>query len=236
MAAAATEPHQWFDCSARSARSARTVRQNDGYGIPWLSAYCRRLMLRIMSEDENPPGLIAAYGATAQPAIAARMAPHLRLTQIGVVCAGLAVIASAVAVALFPSFAATGPERGWAIGALVCAVLMLIICAIQVVVWRRAMASWSGRRLHDLHAEARLSWIVHLVSYAVALAALFTCMKGSDAAGWVTASAGLLAITLLLVLAAQVLAGVQFLRPSGPPGTLPAHIRRLRHQSRWRND
>ncbi|HEY6811415.1 MAG TPA: hypothetical protein VI074_01870 [Propionibacteriaceae bacterium] len=189
-----------------------------------------------MSEYEDPSRLIAAYGATAQPAIAARMAPHLRLTQIGAVCAGLAVVAAAVAVALFPSFAGAGPGRSWAIGALVSAALMLVISLIQVVVWRRAMASWSGRQPHDLYGEARLSWIVHLVSYGIALAALFTCMEGSDAAGWVTASAGLLAITLLLLLAAQVLAGVQFLRPSGPPGTLPAHIRRLREQSRWRND
>jgi hypothetical protein len=193
-------------------------------------------MLPVMSEYEDPSRRIAAYGATAQPAIAARMAPHLRLTQIGAVCAGLAVVASAVALARFPSFAGAGPGRSWAIGALVSAALMLIICVIQVVVWRRAMASWSGRRVHDLHGEARLSWIVHLLSYAVALAALFTCMEGSDAAGWVTASAGLLAITLFLVIAAQVLAGVQFLRPSGPPGTLPAHIRRLREQSRLRND
>jgi hypothetical protein len=193
-------------------------------------------MLQFMSEDENPARLIAAYGATAQPAIAARMAPHLRLTQIGAACAGLAVVAAAVALAQFPSFAGAGAGHSWAIGALVSAALMLAICLIQVAVWRRAMASWSGRRPHDLHGEARLSWIVHLLSYVVALAALFTCMEGSDAAGWVTASAGLLAITLLFVIAAQVLAGVQFLRPSGPPGTLPAHIRRLREQSRWRND
>jgi hypothetical protein len=193
-------------------------------------------MLPSMSEYEDPSRLIAAYGATAQPAIAARMAPHLRLTQIGAICAGLGVVAAAVAVALFPSFAGAGAGRSWAIGALVSAALMFVICLIQVVVWRRAMASWSGRRPHDLYGEARLSWIVHLVSYGIALAALFTCMEGSDAAGWVTASAGLLAITLLLLLVAQVLAGVQFLRPSGPPGTLPAHIRRLREQSRWRND
>jgi hypothetical protein len=45
-----------------------------------------------------------------------------------------------------------------------------------------------------------------------------------------------LAVTLLFVFAAQVLAGVQFLRPSGPPGTLPAHIRRLSRRSRYRND
>jgi hypothetical protein len=196
----------------------------------------RAFMLRFMGEDENPSRLIAAYGATAQPAIAARMAPHLRLTQIGAACAAVAVVAAAAAVVLFPSFAGAGPGRGWAIGALISAGLMLVVCVIQVAVWQRAMASWSGRRLHDLHGEARLSWIVHLVSYAIALAALFTCMEGSDAAGWVTASAGLLAITLFFVLVAQVLAGVQFLRPSGPPGTLPAHIRRLREQSRRRND
>jgi hypothetical protein len=193
-------------------------------------------MLPSMSDDEELARRLAPYGATVQPAIASRMAPHLRLTQIGAVCAGLAVLAAAVALALFPSFAGAGPGRSWAIGALVSAALMLAICLIQVVVWRRAMASWSGRRPHDLYGEARLSWIVHLLSYAVALAALFTCMEGSDAAGWVTASAGLLAITLLLVIAAQVLAGVQFLRPSGPPGTLPAHIRRLKEQSRMRND
>ena len=113
---------------------------------------------------------------------------------------------------------------------------MLAICVIQVAVWRRAMASWLGRRLRDLQGEKRLSWIAHLASYVVALAALLTCMAGSAAAGWSSASAVLLAVTLLFVLAAQVLAGVQFLRPSGPPGTLPAHIRRLNERSRYRND
>ena len=193
-------------------------------------------MLPSMGDDRDFPARIAAYGATAQPAIAARMAPHLRLTEVGTVCAGLAVLAAAIAVVLFPSFAGAGAGRSWAIGALVSAGLMLAICVIQVAVWRRALASWSGRRVQDLHAEARLSWIVHLLSYAVALAALFTCMEASAGAGWITTSAVLLTGTLVLLIAAQVLAGVQFLRPSGPPGTLPAHIRRLREQSRWRND
>jgi hypothetical protein len=64
--------------------------------------------------------------------------------------------------------------------------------------------------------------------------ALFTCIGDSAEAGWITASALLLTITLFLVLAAQVLAGVQFLRPSGPPGTLPVTSDGLREQSRWR--
>jgi len=193
-------------------------------------------MLPFMSEDEGLPRQIAAYGATAQPAIAARMTPHLRLTLIGTACAVLGVVAAAAAVVMFPSFAGAGPGLAWAVGALISAVLMLAICVIQVVVWRRAMAAWLGKRAHDLHSEKRLSWIVHVVSYAVALAALFTCMAGSAAAGWSSASAVLLAVTLLLVFAAQLLAGVQFLRTSGPPGTLPAHIRRMNVRSRYRND
>jgi hypothetical protein len=189
-----------------------------------------------MSQDADPSRQVAAYGATAQPAIAARMAPHLRLTQIGTVCAGIAVIAAAAAVVVFPSFAGAGPGLAWAVGALVSAVLMFAICVMQVAVWRRAMASWLGKRPQDLGREKQLSWIAHLVSYAVALLTLFTTMSGSAAAGWSSASAVLLALTLFLVLAAQVLAGVQFLRPSGPPGTLPAHIRRLSRKSRYRND
>ena len=65
------------------------------------------------------------------------------------------------------------------------------------------------------------------MSYAAALLGLLACMAASAEAGWTAAAAQLLALTLLLILAAQVLAGVQFLRPSGPPGTLPAHMRRI---------
>lgn len=184
----------------------------------------------------NPERRVAAYGATAQPAIAARMAPHVRLTLVGTGCAALALIAAAAAVAMFPSFAGADPGLSWADGALVSAALMLAICVIQVVVWRRAMASWLGERAPDLHRETQLSWIAHLVSYVVALAALFTTMEGSAAAGWSSISAGLLVLTLVLVIAAQVLAGVQFLRSSGPPGTIPAHVRRLKELSRYRND
>ena len=61
-------------------------------------------------------------------------------------------------------------------------------------------------------------------------------MEGSAAAGWSSASAVLLAVVLIFVFAAQVLGGVQFLRTSGPPGTLPAHIRRMKERSRYRND
>src|SRR5215210_571928 len=180
-----------------------------------------------MRDVEYPAGDIAAYGSTEQPAIAARMAPHLRLVQAGLACAVVAVGLAVAALATFPSFTGEPEGRGWAVTALVAAVAMLAACVIQFVVWRRAMASWRGVRPEDLHAEARLSWITHLASYAVALVGLIACMAGSAEAGWTAAAATLLALTLLMILAAQVLAGVQFLRPSGPPGTLPAHMRRL---------
>ena len=193
-------------------------------------------MLLGMRDADYEPDQIAAYGATEQPAIAARMAPHLRMTVIGSGCALLAVIASAAAVALFPTFSADDPGVGWAITALAASLLMLAACVIQVFVWRRAMASWRGRRMQDLYGEARLSWIAHLASYAVALVGLVGCMAASADAGWSSNAAVLLGLALLLILAAQVLAGVQFLRPSGPPGTLPAHMRRLIERAQQRED
>jgi hypothetical protein len=180
-----------------------------------------------MRDVEYPTDEIAAYGSTEQPAIAARMAPHLRLVTAGLACAAAAVVLAVAALATFPSFTGQPEGRGWAVTALLSAVAMLAACVIQFVVWRRAMASWRGIRPEDLHAEARLSWITHLASYAIALVALIACMAGSAEAGWTATAAVLLAFTLLMILAAQVLGGVQFLRASGPPGTLPAHMRRL---------
>jgi hypothetical protein len=55
-------------------------------------------------------------------------------------------------------------------------------------------------------------------------------------AGLTATAAALLAITLLLIILGQVFAGVQYLRSSGPPGTLPAHMRRLIQRSHRRND
>src|SRR3712207_2360194 len=102
-----------------------------------------------MQDAEYRAEQIAAYGSTEQPAIAARMTPHLRLTQLGVACAAVAVVLGAVAVALFPSFTGGSEGRGWAVTALVAAILMLAICVIQLVVWRIAMASWRGVRPED---------------------------------------------------------------------------------------
>src|SRR5215212_2296137 len=96
--------------------------------------------------DVEYPGDVAAYGSTEQPAIAARMAPHLRLVTAGLGCAVVAVVLGIAALVLFPSFTGAPEGRGWAVTALGSAVLMLAACAIQFAVWRRAMASWRGVR------------------------------------------------------------------------------------------
>jgi hypothetical protein len=68
---------------------------------------------------------------------------------------------------------------------------------------------------------------LHLVSYAVLIFGLWACIAGSIAAGTTATAASLLAVALLFLIAAQVLGGVQYLRVSGPSGTIPSHLRRL---------
>lgn len=189
-----------------------------------------------MRDVDYQPDEIGAYGATAQPAIAARMAPHLRMTQIGAISALVGAVCAVVAVIRFPSFSDGPSGIGWAVTALIAAIAVLAGCVIQVAVWQRAMSSWRGERMQDLHGEARLSWITHLLSYPITLVALLACIAGSSYATWSATSATMLALVLLFVLAAQMLAGVQYLRPSGPPGTLPAHLRRIVRRSQQRED
>lgn len=181
-----------------------------------------------MLDEEYQPQQIPDYGLRAQPALVARMAPQVKLTQAGVAAAVLAVALSAAALFTFPQFSGTSTGRGWAVAALVASIVMLLLCGYQLFAWLRAMAEWRGEQDHDLEALVRGSWIVHLVSYAVVLAALWACIAGSVAAGTTGTAAGLLAFALLCVVLAQVLAGVQYLRISGPSGTIPAHLRRLR--------
>ena len=57
--------------------------------------------------------------------------------------------------------------------------------------------------------------------------------------GWLSVDVAALLVAplgVVILIAAQVLAGVQYLRPSGPPGTLPAHMRRLIDRAQQRED
>jgi hypothetical protein len=192
-------------------------------------------MLPGMREGEQLPDDSDAFGATEQPAVAASMGPQLAMAVGGAGCALVAVLAASIALTVFPAFTSdTG--HNWAVAAVVAAVAMLAVGIIQVLTWRRALRSWRGERLQDLHREARLSWIAHVLSYPITLVAVLASVGGSAEAGWSAWSGVLLAVSLFFVIGAEVLAGVQYLRSGGPPGTLPAHIRRLVERSRQRED
>jgi len=188
-----------------------------------------------MRDEEYQADQIAAYGAREQPAVATRMTPHLRMTQVGAGLAVLSVLAALGALLTFPRFTTSSASGvGWSVLMLVCCVLMTAICGVQLAAWRQAMAWWLGRREVGPAKLALVSWWLHVASYPVAVAALWASMAGSAAAGWSARAATLLAAALLLVLAAQILGGVQYVRPSGPPGTVPAHMRRLIARERAR--
>jgi hypothetical protein len=193
-------------------------------------------MLPGMHEGDQLADQSDVFGATEQPEAAALMGPQLAMIVAGAGSALVAVLAAAIALVVFPSFSATGSAHSWAVAALVAAIAMLAVGVIQVLTWRRALQSWRGERLQDLHGAARLSWVAHVLSYPITLVAVLGSLAGSAVAGWSAAAAVLLAVSLFFVIGAEVFAGVQYLRPGGPPGTLPAHLRRLVERSRQRED
>jgi hypothetical protein len=188
-----------------------------------------------MRDEEYQADQVAAYGASGQPAVAARMTPHLRMTQVGAGAAVASVLAAVGAIVTFPRFT-TATESGitWAVVQLVCCLAMVAICVLQLLAWRQAMAWWRGERASGPATLAPFSWWAHLLSYLVAIGALFAAMAGSAAAGWTATAAVLLAVSLVLLLAGQILGGVQYVRASGPPGTVPTHMRRLLARERAR--
>jgi hypothetical protein len=187
-----------------------------------------------MRDEGYGPQQIPDYGLRVQPALVERMTPQLRLTQLGTLAALFAVASAVAAVFVFPNFTGSETGSGWAVTVAVCAGALLVICAIQLLAWRRALSEWRGERDHDLTAVARLSWWVHLATYVVVLVALWGCIAGSVAAGMTSVAAALLALSLLFLVLAQVLAGVQYLRIEGPSGTIPGHLRRLSAEIRRR--
>jgi hypothetical protein len=181
-----------------------------------------------MREEELDPDRSRTAPAGAQPPYAlAGMTAHLRAIQIGNVLAVLAAAASVGAVLTFPPGGETGTGLGAAITALVSSLLLLAVCGFQLLAWRRVMAQLRGEHDRDVALLTRISWFVHLGSYLPVLVALWACIAASVAAGVSSTSGFLLGLALLAMLGAQSLAGVQYVRASGPPGTIPAHLRQL---------
>lgn len=187
-----------------------------------------------MRDEEYRADQLGSYGAGGQPAVATQMTPHLRLTWAGTVAGALGTVAAGVALVRFPRFTTEATGVGWGVLALVCAVVMTGICVVQLLAWRQGMAWWTGRRDTPPVRLGQLSFWLHVGSYLVALVALYAALSGSAVLGWSASAATLLTLSVLLVLLAQVMGAVQYARPSGPPGTVPTHLRRLLARERAR--
>jgi hypothetical protein len=181
-----------------------------------------------MRDEEYRPDQIPSYGTHEQLALAERLRPLLRRIRIGNGFAVLAVLAALVALLTYPTnLFGQGGGRGWAIAALVCSVVLLGICTFQHAAWVRAMAVWRDESQTDVRQLAAFTLAAEIAAYVVVAVALWVGIAGVAYAGWFATASIFLVLSLLAMLVAHVLAGVQNVRTTGPPGIVPAHMRRV---------
>lgn len=178
-----------------------------------------------MRDEQYAPEEVGHYPLVeAQPVVARRMRPHLRATAAGTALAVVSLVCAAVAPVLRDTWDASWLWPGIGIGA---AVLMVLICFLQLYLWAEAMQEWTGRKDVDLSAFRAPSWAAHVVSYLAAVAGLWAFLSSASPLGPGRAAFWVWVLGAVCLVLAQVLAGVQYIREGGAPGTLPAHIRRL---------
>ncbi|HEU5483545.1 MAG TPA: hypothetical protein VFU98_01460 [Microlunatus sp.] len=178
-----------------------------------------------MRDEQYASEDIPSYGAHEQPAIVTRSQRHLRTTLLGVGVAAVGLLCAVAGLVTYPDLDGVHAGRGWIVALVACSAAMVILAVWQHLSWRRATEVWHGRRDDDLGAVVAVSWILHLLSYAVALIALIVSVVGLIEVGWYATTAVFVVAALVALLAGQVLAGVQHVRAEGPPGTVPARMR-----------
>ncbi len=183
-----------------------------------------------MLDEEYHPQQIADYGTFAQPAIAARMKPAMRKAQLGDLFSVVSVLATIAGLVLYPIFAGSD-GRSWTVAALIVSIVMLAVTTFQHIAWRRAMVEFTGTKDIDLESWRKVSWVVHLVSYVVVVAGIWTYLAALVQSSPDATAYWLLVLGLLTLVVAQILGGIQYVRVSGPPGTVPNHIRQLIHRN-----
>ena len=181
-------------------------------------------MLAAMRDEQYAAQDLPDYGAHEQPALVSRTHGQLRTTLLGTVMAGLGVASAVAGLLTYPDIDGVFQGRGSAQALVAVSAAMFVLCLWQHLSWRRASDVWHGRRDSDLAAVVAVSWILQLVSYAVAVIALVVCVVALLEVGRFATTAVFLVLALLAVLAGQVLAGVQYVRAEGPPGTMPARL------------
>lgn len=182
-------------------------------------------MLPVMRDEQYVPDDLPSYGTAEQPVLVSRTHRHLRTTLLGVVVAGLGFACALVGLLLYPDIDGVHEGRGWVVALTWSSGAMLVVGLWQHLSWRRASQVWHGERSNDLAAVVAVSWILHLVSYAIALIALVVSVLGLIEVGRYATTAVFVVLALVGLLAGQVLAGAQYVRAEGPPGAMPTRMR-----------
>jgi hypothetical protein len=112
----------------------------------------------------------------------------------------------------------------WIITLLVCGAVVGLICVFQQRLWLRAANAWGAG---VPNGGERISWVLHVVSYPVVVVGLFAGIAASQAVGFAGAVANWSTLAVVPLIASQVVGAVRYVRRSGPPGTIPAHLRAL---------
>jgi hypothetical protein len=109
----------------------------------------------------------------------------------------------------------------------IAALVLLLCCAVLTWCWHSQLGQWRSGRDDGYPQRRRVSLIAHVVSYAAVLVGMFGAIEGSALAGFASRAGTLDGIAFILMIFGQIIGGTQYLRRSGPPGTVPTYIRKL---------
>ena len=154
----------------------------------------------------------------------ARAQRNAMLVAVGSILATLAVILSLLALTAASTGTAPTTAEPWIITLLVCAAVMGVLCVAQQRLWLRA---WNAWRSDVPQRVSRFSWVLHVVSYPVVVVGIFAGIAAGQAVGFAGSVANWSTLALVPLIGSQVVGAVRVVSETGPPGTVPTHVRAL---------
>lgn len=163
-------------------------------------------------------------GSQPRPLVAERTKGLLQLIRAGVVCGAISAICFVAASLTLVRYYST--SRLWPVVANGSSAVLLLLALVQWRIWERALAEWAGVLDVNLVAwlwpSAAAFWLSLVLGVLVPFAGLQVMGESTPLAPayWLALVGSLTAI------AAAALAGMHRFDPQGPPGSVPAVIRR----------
>lgn len=174
-----------------------------------------------MSEQgRQQPGSDIGSGPAAVPELKWASAQR-RLAVIGTGLSLLGLVAAAVG--LVPNIAG----YGFRLMAVIAIAVLMVCCGVNAWAWHAQLGRWRTGSDEGFAQRWRVSLAAHLISYVAVLIGMYGTLEGSALAGWSSIVGTLHGIAFILIIFGQIIGGTQYLRRSGPPGTVPTYLRRL---------